>query len=149
MFTYVPALRDLRAFVLQVYRVFDPQRGLRAIVNEWADLVTNPQYENDPILGKAVAMLKPEKFVKMITYLASPKGQQVRTNNHVERTNRRLRYLEKVRYKWRRRRTIIRFVILAITRWRIRQASERPNKLIDEPLHQQSQDSNKKQKVAA
>jgi len=42
----------------------------------------------------------------------------VRTNNHVERTNRRLRYLEKVRYKWRRRRTIVRFVVLALDRWR-------------------------------
>jgi hypothetical protein len=149
MFTYVPALRDLRAFVLQVYRVFDPQAGLRAIVNEWADLVTNPKYENDPDLGKAVAMLKPEKFVKMITYLASPMGQQVRTNNHVERTNRRLRYLEKVRYKWRRRRTIIRFVILAFTRWRIRQTSGLTNKSPDNQLHQPPQGSNKKQKVAA
>jgi hypothetical protein len=44
----------------------------------------------------------------------------VRTNNHVERVSRRLRYFEKVRYKWRRRRTIVRFVILALDRWRQR-----------------------------
>ena len=42
----------------------------------------------------------------------------MRTNNHVERTNRRLRHFEKVRYKWRRRRTIVRFIILAFDRWR-------------------------------
>ena len=41
----------------------------------------------------------------------------MRTNNHVERVNRRLRYFEKVRYKWRRRRTIVRFIVLAIDRW--------------------------------
>ena len=63
-------------------------------------------------------MLSPEKFDKLIAYVHSPAGQRVRTNNHVERTNRRLRYLEKVRYKWRRRRTIVRFVVLALDRWR-------------------------------
>ena len=34
----------------------------------------------------------------------NPISQRVRTNNHVERTNRMFRFLEKVRYKWRRRR---------------------------------------------
>jgi len=38
----------------------------------------------------------------------------VRTNNHVERTNRLFRFLEKVRYKWRRRRTLVRFVVLKL-----------------------------------
>ena len=54
---------------------------------------------------------------KMMAFLHSAAGQQVRTNNHVERTNRKLRYFEKVRYKWRRRRSIIRFVLLALQRW--------------------------------
>jgi transposase-like protein len=62
-------------------------------------------------------MLDPEKFDKMIAYLHSPSERQVRTNNHVERTNRRLRHFEKVRYKWRRRRTIVRFIVLALDRW--------------------------------
>ena len=48
----------------------------------------------------------------------SPVGRRVRTNNHVERTNRRLRFLEKVRYKWRRRRTLVRFVVMTLDRWR-------------------------------
>ena len=72
----------------------------------------------DPDLAKALDMLSPEKFDKMIAYLHSPVGQRVRTNNHVERTNRRLRYFEKVRYKWRRRRTVVRFIVLALDRWR-------------------------------
>ncbi len=33
---------------------------------------------------------------------------------HVERTNRMIRLLEKVRYKWRRRRTLVRFVVLTL-----------------------------------
>ena len=63
-------------------------------------------------------MLGPEKFDKMMAFLHRPQAERVRTNNHVERTNRRLRYFEKVRYKWRRRRTIVRFVVLALDRWR-------------------------------
>ena len=42
---------------------------------------------------------------------------QIRTNNHVERCNRQLRYLEKVRYKWRRSRTIVRHILLQFTNW--------------------------------
>ena len=38
----------------------------------------------------------------------------MRTNNHVERTNRLFRLLEKVRYKWRRRKTLVRFVVLTL-----------------------------------
>ena len=40
-------------------------------------------------------------------------SERVRTNNHVERTNRMFRFLEKVRYKWRRR-TLVRFVVLKL-----------------------------------
>jgi hypothetical protein len=123
MFQDVPALRRLRAFVLEVYGLFDPSRGLRQIITRWANLVENPAYLADPDLARALQMLSPEKFEKMIAYLESPLGQRVRTNNHVERTNRRLRYLEKVRYKWRRRRTIVRFVVLAFDRWRQQQGT--------------------------
>ena len=44
----------------------------------------------------------------------NPISQRVRTNNHVERTNRMFRFLEKVRYKWRRRKTLVRFVVLTL-----------------------------------
>jgi hypothetical protein len=35
----------------------------------------------------------------------------------VERTNRLIRLLEKVRYKWRRRKTLVRFVVLLLDRF--------------------------------
>jgi hypothetical protein len=124
MFEYLPELRQLRDFVLQVYRLFDPERSFRQVCHRWAHLVTNPEFLADADLARALAMLTPEKFEKMIAYLDSPLGQRVRTNNHVERTNRRLRYLEKVRYKWRRRRTIVRFVVLALQRWRQKHAAQ-------------------------
>ena len=121
MLVALPALRRLRQFVLDVYRIFDPQLTPRQAATRWARAVTAPAYLADADLKQALKMLTEEKFEKMIAYLNSPVGQRVRTNNHVERTNRRLRYLEKVRYKWRRRRTIVRFVVLAFERWRQRQ----------------------------
>jgi hypothetical protein len=122
MFGYLPALRRLRRFVLQVYRLFDPEQSPHQARCRRAALLKVEAFQADPDLAKALAMLTPAKFNKMIAYLHSPAGQRVRTNNHVERANRRLRYLEKVRYKWRRRRTIVRFVVLALDRWRQRQA---------------------------
>jgi hypothetical protein len=122
MLAALPGLRRLREFILRVYGVFDPERSFPQACNRWANLVNTPEFLADPDLARAVAMLEPEKFEKMIAYLHSPAAQRVRTNNHVERANRRLRYFEKVRYKWRRRRTIVRFVVLALDRWRQRQA---------------------------
>ncbi len=117
MLAVLPALRRLREFVLLVYGVFDPDVTFRQAINRCAKVVTTPEYLADADLSRALAMLEPEKFEKMIAYLQTP-GQRIRTNNHVERTNRRLRYFEKVRYKWRRRRTIVRFIVLALNRWR-------------------------------
>jgi hypothetical protein len=72
-------------------------------------------------LAKALAQLGPEKFPKIMAYLNNPVSRRVRTNNHVERTNRMVRFLEKVRYKWRRRKTLVRFVALRLdhiwSRW--------------------------------
>jgi len=49
--------------------------------------VKDSSFLADPDLAKALAMLSPEKFDKMIAYLHSPAAKRVRTNNHVERTN--------------------------------------------------------------
>jgi hypothetical protein len=117
MFQYLPALRTLRQFVLAVHRLFDPDQSPHQARCRRAALVKVPEFLADPDLAQALAMLTPDKFDKMIAYLHSPARQRVRTNNHVERVNRRLRYFEKVRYKWRRRRTIVRFIILVIDRW--------------------------------
>jgi transposase-like protein len=117
MFDYLPELQRLRRFVLKIYKLFDPQQSPHQARCRRAALVKDLAFLADPDLATALAMLSAEKFDKMIAYLHSPAAKRVRTNNHVERTNRRLRYFEKVRYKWRRRRTIVRFIVLAIDRW--------------------------------
>ncbi len=70
-----------------------------------------------PELVKAVKKLGPEKFAKMIAFLGSAACRRMRTNNHVERINRKLRHEEKARYKWRSRRTIVRFMVLLLDRY--------------------------------
>jgi hypothetical protein len=124
LFEYLPALRRLRAFVLSVYRLFDPEQSPHQAACRRAALVRDAEYQADPDLAKALAMPSAERFAKMAAYLRCPATERVRTNNHVERTNRRLRHFEKVRYKWRRRRTIARFVILAVQRWHDRRIAE-------------------------
>jgi hypothetical protein len=57
------------------------------------------------------------KFAKMIAFLRSRACDRVRTNNHVERVNRKLRHQENARYKWRKRRRIARFLVLLLDRW--------------------------------
>lgn len=104
--------------MLRIYRLFDPEQSPHQACCRRAALVKDSRYLADPDLAKALAMLSREKFDKMMAFLHSEKAKQVRTNNHVERTNRRLRYFEQVRYKWRRRRTVVRFVVLALDRWR-------------------------------
>lgn len=121
MLATLPALWTLRFFVLQVYGLFDPDLTPKEACRRRTALLRQATFQADEDLARALALLPLEKFRKMIAYLHSPAGQRVRTNNHVERVNRRLRYFEKVRYKWRRRRTIVRFVVLALERGRQRQ----------------------------
>ena len=74
----------------------------------------DPAFQAVPELVKALEQLNDDKFPKIMAYLNNPVAQRVRTNNHVERTNRTIRMLEKVRYKWRRRKTLVRFVVLRL-----------------------------------
>ncbi len=127
MFGYLPALRTLRAFVLRIYRLFDPEQSPHQARCRRAALVQDARYQADPDLSAALGLLSAEKFDKMMAFLHRPEAQRVRTNNHVERTNRRLRYLEKVRYKWRRRRTIVRFIVLVLDRWRNKRLAQGQN----------------------
>jgi transposase len=120
MFRVLPTLWTLRFFVLEIHQLFDPELTPHQALCRRAALVKNADFQADEDLARALAMLSLDKFRKMTAYLHSATGRQVRTNNHVERVNRRLRYFEKVRYKWRRRRTIVRFVVLALDRWRQR-----------------------------
>jgi hypothetical protein len=117
MLEYLPDLWPLRQFADDIYGLF---RGRQSPHRAWclrARLLRVPAYQALPGLVEAMAMLERDKFAKMIAFLTSPARQRVRTNNHVERANRKLRYFEKVRYKWRRRRTLVRFLALALDRW--------------------------------
>jgi hypothetical protein len=77
-------------------------------------ILRDAKFQGVPELAKAMKQLDDERFPKLMAYLANPVRRRVRTNNHVERTNRMFRLLEKVRYKWRRRRTLVRFVVVTL-----------------------------------
>lgn len=119
MLEYLPALRLLRKFTDALHRLFDPNQSEHQAWCRWHALQRNAAFQAIPELAEALGSLEKGKFRKMIAFLRGPAKHRVmtRTNNHVERCNRKLRYLEKVRYKWRRRRTLVRFIVLALDRW--------------------------------
>jgi transposase-like protein len=118
MCAYLPELLVLRRFVDRVQRLFELHQSKHQAWCRRAALLREASFAAVPELARALKLLQAEKFAKMVAFVHSPVGQRRRTNNHVERTNRRLRYLEKVRYKWRRRRTLVRFLVLVFWHWR-------------------------------
>jgi hypothetical protein len=130
MFQYLPGLRTLRAFAIKARRLFDPEQSSRQAHGRRAALLRDERFAAVPELAGAMTALEGDKFAKMIAFLRSGAAGRsrrrrrpaVRTNNHVERTNRKLRLFEKSRYKWRRRRSIVRFILLAFDHWRTRRA---------------------------
>lgn len=113
----LPELRPLRAFTDALHRLFEVEQSEHQAWCRWRAVQASAAYQAIPELKAALELLAKEKFHKMIAFLRSPAARRVRTNNHVERCNRKLRYWEKVRYKWRRRRTLIRFIVLALNHW--------------------------------
>ena len=111
---YLPALATLRRFADRIYWVFDTPKDWHQASCRRSALVRDPAFLAVPELVKAMKQLGDEKFAKLMAYLNNPVSRRVRTNNHVERTNRMFRLLEKVRYKWRGRRTLVRFVVLTL-----------------------------------
>jgi hypothetical protein len=114
MLEYLPGLQVLRRFVDRVYRLLQEDQSEEQAWRRWRRLQGEKAFQAVPELVSALGMLREDKFRKVITFLRRPVGRRVRTNNHVERMNRRLRYWEKVRYKWRQRRSLVRFVVLAL-----------------------------------
>jgi Transposase len=114
MLEYLPGLATLRRFSDRIYWLFDTPKDAQQAGCRRAAIVRDPGFRAVPELVKALEQLDEEKFPKLMAYLKSPVSRRVRTNNHVERTNRMFRLLEKVRYKWRRRRTLVRFVVLTL-----------------------------------
>jgi hypothetical protein len=116
MLEYLPELRTLRSFCLEVYRLFDAEQVARLARRRRTLLLKKAEYKQVPELEQAMGLLDEGKFDRMIAFLERPAGQQVRTNNHAERANRKLRFDEKVRYKFRTWRSLDRFLRLRLGR---------------------------------
>ncbi|MBV8231094.1 MAG: transposase [Planctomycetaceae bacterium] len=114
MLEYLPDLAPLRRFADRVSWLFDTPKDLHQATCRRAAIVRDPAFRAVPELVKAMEPFDAEKLPKLMAYLNNPVSRRVRTNNPVERTNRLFRLLEKVRYKWRRRRTLVRFVVLKL-----------------------------------
>jgi transposase-like protein len=114
MLEYLPELATLRWFADRIYWLFAAPKDAQQAGCRRSAIVRAPSFRAVPELAKALEQLDEEKFPKLMAYLKNPMSRRVRTNNHVERTNRMFRFLEKVRYKWRRRRTLVRFVVLRL-----------------------------------
>jgi hypothetical protein len=111
---YLPELATLRRFADRIYWGFDTPKDFHQSSCRRSAVLRDPAFQAVPELVKAMEQLDEERFPKLMAYLNNPISQRVRTNNHVERTNRMFRFLEKVRYKWRRRKTLVRFVVLKL-----------------------------------
>ena len=114
MLGYLPELAILRHFADRVYWLFDTPKDLHQASCRRAAILHDPMYRGVPELVEAMGQLDDVRFPELRAYLKNPLCQRVRTNNHVERTNRMVRLLEKVRSKWRRRRTLVRFVVVTL-----------------------------------
>lgn len=128
----LPELRALRNFVEQVGRLFDAEQSPHQAHCRRAALLGHAVFAESPELATAMKMRERDKFDKRIAFLrtspapragASPRTRRkrppvIRTNNPGERTHRTLRFFEKSRDQWRRRRRLVRFLWRAFTRWR-------------------------------
>lgn len=114
-----PTLGVLRSFVDDLHQLFSVRRSKAQAWKIWRRMRRQRSYLNNDHLRKALEVLNKDNMVKLLHYLDRPPAtrSKVRTNNHVERCNRVLRYLEKVRYKWRRRKTIVRHLLLQFANW--------------------------------
>jgi hypothetical protein len=117
MFEYLPELRTLWYFACDARRLFEKEARVQTLFKRRAELLRGGQYRAVPELAEAMALLEEGKYSKAVAFVYSPLAEKVRTNNHVERANRRLRFAEKLRYKWRRRQWVVRFVLLGLDRW--------------------------------
>jgi hypothetical protein len=126
MLSYLPEQKTLRDFVDGLGMLFEDGQCEAMAWDRHAALIADRSFLAVPELTKAIGALVAEKFAKMIAFSKSPACRRVRTNNHVERVNRKLGYEEKARYRCRKRRTTVRFLVLLLDRyWKQEQAMRR------------------------
>jgi hypothetical protein len=116
LFDYLPELRTLWQFAHEVRDLFAAKARVQTLWRRRAALLREDKYKGVPELAQAMAMLERGKYKKAVAFVYSAAAKKVRTNNHVERANRRLRFWEKLRYKWRRRKWVVRFILLGLDR---------------------------------
>jgi hypothetical protein len=115
MFVWLPELKTLWQFSQETYQLWDAEQSRKVARWRWTRLKNNQAYQQVPELKEVLDWLSDEKFDKTQGFLSQPESQREKTNNHVERINRKLRFDEKVRYKWRRRKSVVRWVLLKIS----------------------------------
>jgi hypothetical protein len=117
MFVYLPELRTLWRFSQQLYKLWSGEQSRKVARWRWTRLKRQADYQVVPELKWVLDWLTESKFTKTQAFLGRAVGQREKTNNHVERANRRLRFDEKVRYKFRKRKSVVRFLLLRISRY--------------------------------
>lgn len=119
LFAIEPQLKKFRKFTVDLHQLFSLRRTEKKAWALWRRMKRNRMYLQTPALARALKILSKETMMKLLVYLGEVPliRAKVRTNNHVERTNRQVRYLEKVRYKWRRPKTIVRHILLQFQVW--------------------------------
>jgi hypothetical protein len=124
LFAYLPELKPLWRFSQEAYQLWDTKQSRKVARWRWTRMKNNEAYQRVPELRAVLDWLSEEKFQKTQAFLKQPEAERLKTNNHVERANRKLRFDEKVRYKWRRRQSVVRFVILRISRYESKARTE-------------------------
>jgi Transposase len=114
LLAYLPEARLLWKFSQDLYRLLEDSRTLRVARWRWTWLRYDPKYQEVREVVEALELLAEPKLTKAMAFMHQPSRKQVRTNNHVERLNRRLRFAEKVRYRWRKRKWVVRWVVLLL-----------------------------------
>ena len=124
-----PQLKTLRSFIKDLHALFALRRTETQAWKIWRRMRRNRAYLKIAALKRALTLLSKPTVTKLLVYLSVPYElrSKVRTNNHVERCNRKLRYLEKVRYKWRRTKTIVRHILLQFWAWLENKQEYSPN----------------------
>jgi transposase-like protein len=131
LLSFSGALKTLRAFTKDLHALFSLRRTEQTAWSIWRRMRRNRTYLKIPALKRALGILTKQTMTKLLYYLQEPypRRSKVRTNNHVERCNRKIRYLEKVRYKWRRSKTIVRHMLLQFQHWIETKQIADPNQL--------------------
>lgn len=115
-FEYIPELKTLWKFSQELYRLWQNEQSRKVARWRWTRMKNKEEYKEVEELAKVQEWMSEEKFEKTQEFLKEPEETRQKTNNHVERMNRKMRFAEKSRYKWRRTKSIVRFILLQLGR---------------------------------